>query len=255
MNALWRARHIDQTRVVIGLNITTMRCGYAWRRAIASKSSPAAFSTYKSSPSLILYTFLGFCLGSTLTAALNLPVDRQITARLFDSYFPKYATPREVQKAIEELKHIFSDKNQVLTSVDVLESYGNSPNFYLHGAPHSVVVKIFSTDDVVKVVKVAKKWRMPVTAWSGGTSLEGHFSGVSKAISFLNRVLVLKGPSQTVIDDAPGGICIDLSGMNKVIQINGEPRVYGDIEVATMSNHFQRTIPILLFRVVSNGKR
>lgn len=183
MNTLWQARHMYQTRVVIGLNTTTMRCGRAWRRAVASKPSMAACSTSRSSSSLLLYTLLGFCLGSAVTAAVEMPVGRQRIAKWFDSCSPKYATPHEVEKAIEELKLIFSDKNQVLTSVHILESYGNSTNFYLHGAPHSVVVKVFSTDDVINVVKVAKKWRMPVTAWSGGTSLEGHFAGVSGAFS------------------------------------------------------------------------
>ena len=122
---------------------------------------------------------------------MDLSINREISAKLIsDSHSPKYATPHEVQNAIEELKRIFPDKDQVLTSTNVLESYGNSTNFYLHGAPHSVVIKTFSTDDVVKVVMVAKKWRMPVTAWSGGTSLEGHFSGVSEALSFLTQVSV-----------------------------------------------------------------
>ena len=182
MNTARRARHMYRIRIVVGLNTTTMRSGHTCRRAIASKSPMMAFSTSRSSPSLPLCTFLGFCLGSAVTAALDGPFDR--TTKWFDSRSPKYATPHEVEKAIEEIKHIFSEKNQVLTSVDVLESYGNSPNFYLHGAPHSIVVKAFSTDDVVSVVNVAKKWRMPVTAWSGGTSLEGHFAGVSGAISF-----------------------------------------------------------------------
>lgn len=195
MNALLRARNVYQTQAVVGLNTTTTRYGHAWRRAIASKSPAAVVSTSKSSPNLLLCTFLGLCLGSALTAALNLPIDRQITAKWFHSHPPKYATPHEVQKAIEELKSIFSDKNQVLTSVDVLESYGNSPNFYLHGASHSVVVRVFSTYDVVKVVMIAKKWRMPVTAWSGGTSLEGHFAGVSEALSFLTRASVLNKTS------------------------------------------------------------
>lgn len=61
---------------------------------------------------------------------------------------------------------------------ETLETYGYSPNSYHHAAPHSVVVRVFSTEDVVNVVKVARKWRMPVTAYSGGTSLEGHFGGV-----------------------------------------------------------------------------
>ena len=65
-----------------------------------------------------------------------------------------------------------------MTDQKTLETYGYSPNSYHHAAPHSVVVRVFSTEDVVKVVKVARKWRMPITAYSGGTSLEGHFGGV-----------------------------------------------------------------------------
>lgn len=66
-----------------------------------------------------------------------------------------------------------------MTDQDTLETYGYSPNSYHHAAPHSVVVRVLNTEDVVKVVNVARKWRMPITAYSGGTSLEGHFGGVS----------------------------------------------------------------------------
>lgn len=38
--------------------------------------------------------------------------------------------------------------------------------------------QVYSTDDVVKVVKVSRKYRIPITPYSGGTSLEGHFGGV-----------------------------------------------------------------------------
>lgn len=43
---------------------------------------------------------------------------------------------------------------------------------------HSVVVYPESTEDVVKVVKIATKYRVPITAYSGATSLEGHCRGV-----------------------------------------------------------------------------
>ena len=43
---------------------------------------------------------------------------------------------------------------------------------------HSVIVFPQSTEDVVKVVKIATKYRMPVIPYSGATSLEGHFRGV-----------------------------------------------------------------------------
>jgi hypothetical protein len=46
------------------------------------------------------------------------------------------------------------------------------------GCPHSVVVYPDSTEDVVKIVNVARKYRMPIIPYSGGTSLEGHFAGV-----------------------------------------------------------------------------
>jgi FAD/FMN-containing dehydrogenase len=46
------------------------------------------------------------------------------------------------------------------------------------GFPHSVVVYPDSTEDVVKIVNLARKYRMPIIPYSGGTSLEGHFAGV-----------------------------------------------------------------------------
>lgn len=42
----------------------------------------------------------------------------------------------------------------------------------------SVVVYPSSTEDVVKIVKVAGKYKMPVIPYSGATSLEGHFRAV-----------------------------------------------------------------------------
>ena len=35
-----------------------------------------------------------------------------------------------------------------------------------------------STEDVVKVINIARKYRVPIVPYSGATSLEGHFSGV-----------------------------------------------------------------------------
>ena len=42
------------------------------------------------------------------------------------------------------------------------------------GVAHSVVVYPNSTADVVKVMKIANKYRMPIVPYAGGTSLEGH---------------------------------------------------------------------------------
>ena len=70
-------------------------------------------------------------------------------------------------------------EGKVSTDPAVLQTYGFSENSYHPSAPHVVVVKPESTEDVVKVVDVARRWRVPITPYSGATSLEGHFAGVS----------------------------------------------------------------------------
>ena len=89
----------------------------------------------------------------------------------------KYGTREDVQKAIAELRAAFPER-MVSTDPDALKTYGSSPNSYHPESPHSVVVHATSTEDVVTIVNVARKYRIPVVAYSGATSLEGHFSGV-----------------------------------------------------------------------------
>lgn len=43
--------------------------------------------------------------------------------------------------------------------------------------------------------------------------------------------------------------------MNKVIKINGELKVCGDLMSLVISKYFQRVIPTLWFKAESNGKR
>lgn len=94
---------------------------------------------------------------------------------------PTYGGPNEVAAAKKELLELFPSKDgkdRVSDDKKTLETYGYSHNSYHPEHLHSMVVRVLSTDDVVKVVGVARKHRIPVTAYSGGTSLEGHFSGV-----------------------------------------------------------------------------
>jgi D-lactate dehydrogenase (cytochrome) len=64
--------------------------------------------------------------------------------------------------------------------------------------PPDAVVFARSTDDVVAVVQLAARYRVPVIAYGTGTSLEGHLLAVQ------------------------GGISVDLSGMNKLLALNAE---------------------------------
>jgi len=95
-----------------------------------------------------------------------------------ESFVTNYASPEELRLAIQELKSNFTGEHIVETDPDTLRLYGSSENSYHPTSPHSVVVRMHSTEDVVKVVNISRKYRVPITAYSGATSLEGHFSGV-----------------------------------------------------------------------------
>ncbi|KAG8968558.1 hypothetical protein FRC03_006958 [Tulasnella sp. 419] len=112
--------------------------------------------------------------------------------------FGKFGTREDFSNAIHELKETLGE-TKVSTEQAVLDIHGFSPNAHHPGVPHSVVIFPESTEDVVKVVKTANKYLMPIVAFSGGTSLEGHFGGYEG-----------------------GGICIDMSGMNHILKINVE---------------------------------
>lgn len=93
-----------------------------------------------------------------------------------------YGTKEDVQRAIAELKQALPKEGAVNTDPNVLQMYGSSDKSYHPASPHSVVVRPETTDDVVAIVDVARKYRVPIVPYSGATSLEGHFSGVSWSI-------------------------------------------------------------------------
>lgn len=90
-----------------------------------------------------------------------------------------YGSQDDVENAIEELRRALPGQHRVQTSKDSLQLYGSSENSYHPTSPHSVIVQVKSTEDVVKVVDISRKYRVPLVPYSGATSLEGHFSGVS----------------------------------------------------------------------------
>ena len=58
------------------------------------------------------------------------------------------------------------------------------------------VVKPGSTEEVSAIMKVCHERKIPVTPYSGGTSLEGHFAATK------------------------GGICVDFSRMDKILKLH-----------------------------------
>ena len=96
---------------------------------------------------------------------------------------------------LAELKDIVGDR--LSTSASVREQHGHDESYHAAYPPDAVVFAR-STDEVSAVVKACARRQVPVIPFGTGTSLEGH-------------VAALKG-----------GVCIDLSQMNEVLEVNSE---------------------------------
>ncbi|RDX48543.1 FAD-binding domain-containing protein [Lentinus brumalis] len=143
---------------------------------------------------------LAFALGSVVsgTLAYYVATSRSDTSKTNTDFNTQYGSPDDFKKAIQELQEAFrDDEDAVSTDTDELERHGMA-NFAMHpDSLPSVVVYPTSTEDVVKLVKIAVKYRMPVVPFSGGTSLEGHY-----------------------LPPSVGGMSIDMTRMDKIIEIH-----------------------------------
>ena len=100
-----------------------------------------------------------------------------------------------LEELLSELRKIFGDR--LLTSLPVREFHARDFSFY-DALPADAVVMAQSTNEVVKAVKICAKYKVPVIPFGTGTSAEGHLSALH------------------------GGICVDVSEMNNVVEINAE---------------------------------
>ncbi|KAF8192120.1 FAD-linked oxidase-like protein [Pholiota molesta] len=116
---------------------------------------------------------------------------------------PQFGSSQDFESAIAELR-IALDLNadvdateKVSTDPDELHTHGFSENDHFPEMLPSVVVYPASTEDVVKIVRIATTYKVPITVYSGATSLEGHYRA-----------------------HATGGICVDMSRMDEIIAIH-----------------------------------
>jgi D-lactate dehydrogenase (cytochrome) len=100
-----------------------------------------------------------------------------------------------LQKLLIELREIFGDR--LSTALPTREFHARDFSFY-DALPADAVVMAQSTDEVVAVVKACAKYKVPIIPFGTGTSAEGHLSALH------------------------GGICVDVSGMNNVVEANVE---------------------------------
>src|SRR6478735_2900502 len=103
------------------------------------------------------------------------------------------ARPPEIDAVIGELKRRYGDR--VTTAHAVREQHGKDISYHEAHLPDAVVFAE-SAEEVQAIVQLCAKHKTPIIPFGTGTSLEGHISAPN------------------------GGISLDLSRLNKVLQVN-----------------------------------
>ena len=101
----------------------------------------------------------------------------------------------ERETLIDQLRDLLGER--ISTSPSVLEQHGRGESWHPVQAPDAVCFA-HSTEEVAAIVKRCAATATPVIAFGTGTSLEGQVQAVN------------------------GGICIDLSQMNQILEVNNE---------------------------------
>jgi D-lactate dehydrogenase (cytochrome) len=96
---------------------------------------------------------------------------------------------------LDELSTLFGQR--LSTAQVVREQHGKDESHFLPKPPDAVVFAL-STQEVAAAVKACAAHKVPVIAFGTGTALEGHVGAVK------------------------GGVCIDVSGMNAVLEVRPE---------------------------------
>src|SRR5258705_797414 len=92
------------------------------------------------------------------------------------------------------MRAVFGDR--VTTSRGVREHHGKDESYFPYAAPDAVVFPE-STEEVRDIVDLCRRHKTPMIPFGVGTSLEGHVLAIH------------------------GGVCVDLSRMNKVVAVHG----------------------------------
>jgi D-lactate dehydrogenase (cytochrome) len=107
------------------------------------------------------------------------------------------ALPREPLRSslLASLSHLLGDR--LSTSAVVCAHHGKDESYHAPHAPDAVAFA-HSPEEVAAIVKLCADHETPVIAFGTGTSLEGHVAALA------------------------GGVCIDMSQMNRILRINAE---------------------------------
>lgn len=104
-------------------------------------------------------------------------------------------TSRSSPQALAELAQRFGER--FVTTPAIRERHGQDESWHLP-APPDAVIFAESTEEVVDIAKICHRHATPMIPFGVGTSLEGHVAALQ------------------------GGVCIDVSRMNRVLELNAE---------------------------------
>ena len=118
---------------------------------------------------------------------------------------------------IEQLRALLGER--LSTAAAVRERHGKDESYHPAVAPDAVAFAE-STEEVAAIVRACAEHGRPIIAFGTGTSLEGHVAALH------------------------GGICIDVSGLNQVLEVNAEDldcRVQAGVTRKQLNQHLRDT--------------
>ena len=127
-------------------------------------------------------------------------------------------TPQLKNSTTQTIARIRDFLGTRLSTADAVREQHGKDQTWNPGAPPDAVAFVQTTSEVRKIVSICAEHQVPVIAYGTGTSLEGHFTAIH------------------------GGITIDLSGMNAILQVNAEDmdcRVQAGVTRKTLNTHLR----------------
>ncbi len=94
---------------------------------------------------------------------------------------------------LQELQKLLGERLSMSNSVR--EQHGRDESFHA-SAPPEAVAFVESNEEVAEIVRICVQYQKPIIPFGTGTSLEGHVAALH------------------------GGVCLDVSGMNQVLEVN-----------------------------------
>ncbi|MEE9447427.1 MAG: FAD-linked oxidase C-terminal domain-containing protein [Arenicellales bacterium] len=100
-----------------------------------------------------------------------------------------------IDQTLQRLSDVFGQR--LKTGLATREQHGKDESFHAGHAPDAVIA-VHQAKEVQQIIKICAEHNTPIIPWGQGTSLEGQVAALH------------------------GGICIDFSEMNQIIQVNAE---------------------------------